>query len=130
MLKKNKIRILIFGGTGFIGYHLTKRFIKKGWQVTSVSKRSPNKEKFIKGVSYKKFNLEKIQNYKALKKNFDYLINVSGYINNNNKAKYKEHNYKIIKNIFSYFKESKLKAFLNFSYCAEYGGKNSPQSEI
>ena len=84
----------------------------------------------IKGVSYKKFNLEKIQNYKALKKNFDYLINVSGYINNNNKAKYKEHNYKIIKNIFSYFKESKLKAFLNFSSCAEYGGKNSPQSEI
>ena len=130
MLKKNKIRILIFGGTGFIGYHLTKRFIKKGWQVTSVSKRSPNKEKFIKGVSYKKFNLEKIQNYKALKKNFDYLINVSGYINNNNKAKYKEHNYKIIKNIFSYFKDSKLKAFLNFSSCAEYGGKNSPQSEI
>ena len=130
MLKKNKIRILIFGGTGFIGYHLTKRFIKKGWQVTSVSKRSPNKEKFIKGVSYKKFNLEKIQNYKALKKNFDYLINVSGYINNNNKAKYKEHNYKIIKNIFLYFKESKLKAFLNFSSCAEYGGKNSPQSEI
>ena len=59
MLKKNKIRILIFGGTGFIGYHLTKRFIKKGWQVTSVSKRSPNKEKFIKGVSYKKFKSRK-----------------------------------------------------------------------
>ncbi len=131
MVKKDKIRILIFGGTGFIGHHLTKKFVKKGCQVTSVSKRSPTKEKFIKGVYYLKLDLEKSKNYSVLKKNFDYLINASGYINNNNKTKkYKKHNFKIVKNIFSHFKDSKLKAFLNFSSCAEYGGKNSPQSEI
>ena len=27
-MKKNKVRILIVGGTGFIGYHLAKRAIK------------------------------------------------------------------------------------------------------
>ena len=98
--------------------------------MTSVSKKFPKKEKYIRGVNYKKLNLEKIKNYHILKKNYDYLINASGYINNNNKAKFKEHHFKIIKNIFSYFKDSKLKAFLNFGSCAEYGGKNSPQNEI
>ena len=68
MARKNKIKVLVFGGTGFIGYHLSKKFIKKGWKVTSVSKKPPKKEKYIKGVYYKKIDLEKIQNYNLLKK--------------------------------------------------------------
>jgi len=130
MVRKKKIKVLIFGGTGFIGYHLAKKFIKKGWKVTSVSKKLPKKEKYIKGVYYKRIDLEKIRNYYLLKKNYDYLINASGYINNNKKDKYKEHNYKIVKNIFLHFKDSKIKAILNFGTSAEYGGKNSPQKEI
>lgn len=129
MEKKSETKVLIFGGTGFIGYHLSKKFIKKGWKVTSISKKFPTREKYIKGVCYKKLNLEKIESYKVLKKNYDYLINASGYINNNNKAKYKQHNFKIIKNIFLYFKDSKIKAFLNLGTSSEYGGKNSPQRE-
>lgn len=129
MVRKKKIKVLIFGGTGFIGYHLAKKFIKKGWKVTSVSKKPPKKEKYIKGVYYKKIDLEKIQNYNLLKKNYDYLINVAGYINNNKKSKYKKHNYKITKNIFLHFKDSNIKAIINFGTSAEYGGKNSPQKE-
>ncbi len=129
MVKKKEIKVLIFGGTGFIGYHLSRRFINKGWKVTSVSKKFPKKEKYIRGVNYKKLNLEKFKNYHILKKNFDYLINASGYINNNNKTKYKEHNFEITKNIFWYFRDSKIKAFISFGSSAEYGGKNSPQSE-
>ena len=59
MVRKNKIKVLVFGGTGFIGYHLAKKFIKKGWKVTSVSKNSPKKEKYIKGVNYKKNKFRK-----------------------------------------------------------------------
>ena len=61
MVKKDKTRILIFGGTGFIGHHLTKKFVKKGCQVTSVSKRSPTKEKFIKGVEEKDEKSKKLE---------------------------------------------------------------------
>jgi len=42
-LKKNK-NILIIGGTGFIGYHLAKICLKKGWSVTSISTKFPKKK--------------------------------------------------------------------------------------
>ena len=31
------------GGTGFIGYHLAKKSLKKGWEVTSISTNKPKK---------------------------------------------------------------------------------------
>jgi nucleoside-diphosphate-sugar epimerase len=39
-----KKKILIVGGTGFIGYHLAKKSLKKGWQVTSISSNRPKKK--------------------------------------------------------------------------------------
>ena len=42
-----KNNILIVGGTGFIGYHLSKKSLKKGWQVTSISSKPPRKKKDI-----------------------------------------------------------------------------------
>ena len=34
---KYKKRMLIVGGTGFIGYHLAKAALRKGWSVQSLS---------------------------------------------------------------------------------------------
>ena len=42
-MNKNN-NILIVGGTGFIGYHLSKKLLKKGWEVTSISTKKPNKK--------------------------------------------------------------------------------------
>ena len=50
-MKKNK-NILIVGGTGFIGYHLAKRSLQKGWDVTSVSSRLPKRKRYLKKVKY------------------------------------------------------------------------------
>ena len=128
MYKKKKTKILILGGTGFIGYHLSKKCITKGWDVTSISKNYPKKIKFISKVNYKNMNLENFKNLSILEKNYDYIVNASGYINNN-KSGYKEHNFKIIKNIFLHFKNSNIKAFLNLGSSAEYGGIKSLQNE-
>jgi len=38
-------KILIIGGTGFIGYHLAFKCKKLNWDVTSVSTRKPTKER-------------------------------------------------------------------------------------
>ena len=47
--KKN---ILIIGGTGFIGYHLAKKCLKKKWLVTSISTKPPKKLRRLPGVNY------------------------------------------------------------------------------
>ena len=47
-----KKKILITGGTGFIGYHLAKKCIRLGWEVTSLSKRKPNSIRTLKKVKY------------------------------------------------------------------------------
>ena len=44
--------MLIIGGTGFIGYHLARIALKKGWSVTSISKNKPKKIRNIKKVKY------------------------------------------------------------------------------
>jgi nucleoside-diphosphate-sugar epimerase len=124
-----KIKILVIGGTGFIGYHLSKKCIQIGWNVTSVSKSRPKKEKFIKGVKYKRVDLRKYKNVKNINKNFDYVVNSSGYINNNIIKKYNNDHFKILKNLVEHFKKSKIKRFLQIGTSAEYGGKYSPQVE-
>ena len=48
----SKNNILIVGGTGFIGYHLAKKSLKKGWDVTSISSRAPKKIRYLKKVKY------------------------------------------------------------------------------
>ena len=41
-------KILVVGGTGFIGYHLSQRALNKGWDVTSLSQRSKNEKAYYR----------------------------------------------------------------------------------
>ena len=41
-------KVLICGGTGFIGYHLAKRFLRMNWEVTSFSSKPPVNYRNIK----------------------------------------------------------------------------------
>ena len=48
----NKKKILINGGTGFIGYHLAKKCIEYNWSITSLSTKKPKKERKLDKVNY------------------------------------------------------------------------------
>ena len=61
-MKKN---FLIIGGTGFIGYHLAKEALKKGFKVSSISKNSPKKIRYLKKVNY---IIADVTNKKSIKK--------------------------------------------------------------
>ena len=52
-----KKRILITGGTGFIGYYLAKKCLSKKWSVVSFSKNIPKKVRYLKNVQYFKGDL-------------------------------------------------------------------------
>lgn len=127
---KNHRKVLIPGGTGFIGYHLCLFFEKKGWKVHSISKSKPNKNRKVKRVKYilcdvtnKKKLKEKLDNY------YDYIINLSGYVDHSkNKSIIKTH-FQGCKNLVNNFKRKKPKKFVQIGSSIEYGKQKSPQNE-
>ena len=97
-------KILIIGGTGFIGYHLSKKCIQKGWNVTSISTHKPRKIRFISKVKYvicditKKKKLEK-----KLSKNFNFVVNLGGYVDHSDRKKTFKSHFLGVKNLASIF---------------------------
>ena len=126
----NKKRILIAGGTGFIGYHLAQKCLKLNWSVSSVSSKKPIKIRRLKNVKYL---ICDIANKKKLKRilsfNYDYVVNLAGYVDHSNKKKTRKSHYEGCKNLASFFLSSKIKKFIQIGSCIEYGKVNSPQRE-
>ena len=126
-MKQNKI--LITGGTGFIGHHLSKRCIKLGWSVTSLSSNSPKPNKIIQGVKYIKVDIRDKKKLFKIKKDFDYVVNLAGYVDHSNKKKTLESHYIGCKNLASLFLNKKIKKFVQVGSSIEYGKSRSPQVE-
>jgi nucleoside-diphosphate-sugar epimerase len=127
-LKKN--RILITGGTGFIGYHLAKKCIKLSWSVDSVSTKSPPKKRKLKKVQYLKFDISKKENLmKNLSSNYDYIVNLAGYVDHTNKNKTMKSHFDGCKNLAMFFLKKKIKKFVQIGSSIEYGRLKSPQIE-
>lgn len=118
--------LLIAGGSGFIGYHVAKKFKKKGWKITSVSISKPKRTRTVKGVKYILLDLTKKKDIsEKLEDNYDYVINVSGYTSNIHSKKFKgkifnSHFYGA-KNLIDFFKNKKIKLFVQIGSSAEYG---------
>ena len=83
-----KEKILIAGGTGFIGFHLAKK-LKKNYDITVLSSQKVKAHRKIVKIKYIicdvtfKKKLQKI----LKKKIFNHVINLSGYVNHSNKKK-------------------------------------------
>mgnify|MGYP001201533324 CR=1 FL=1 len=126
----NKKKILISGGTGFIGYHLAKRCLKLKWSVTSLSTKKPKKLRKLKQVRY---IICDISNKKELKKkikpSYDYVVNLAGYVDHSHKKKTMKSHYNGCKNLSSIFLSSKIKKFIQVGSSVEYGKTKSPQFE-
>lgn len=125
-----KKRILIVGGTGFIGFHLAKKCLKKNFLVTSLSFSKPKKRRYLKKVKYIQCDISNKNNLKRnIKGNFDYVVNLGGYVNHNEKVRTFNTHYKGCKNLADFFKKKNIISFIQIGSSVEYGSKKSPQSE-
>lgn len=128
VIKKKKI--LIVGGTGFIGFHLGAFLKKKNFKITIVSEHRPKKKRFIKSVKYIQFDISKIKNFKKIKNfEFDYIVNLGGYVNHSNKKKTINSHYVGAKNLSNFFLNKKIKSFIQIGSGGEYGNLKSPHKE-
>ena len=125
-----KKKILILGGTGFIGYHLAKEALIRGFQVSSLSKNTPLKKRYLKRVKYIIADISNKNSInKKIKENFQYVVNLAGYVDHSNKIKtYKSH-YLGCKNISNFFLKNKIERFIQVGSSMEYGLVKSPQKE-
>ena len=129
-----KIKLLVIGGTGFIGHHLLKEAKIKGWIVSSLSLREPIVSRKISDVKYFFNDLNHEINIKNIfSENFDYIVNLSGYINHisffeGGDNVISEH-FDNVRNIVKVINRDDLKCFINIGSSDEYGGSTSPQNE-
>ena len=129
----NKPRLLVIGGTGFIGSHLLAA-TKDDWQVTSVSLNPPSPQRFVSSVRYLKLDLT---NYSAvnevLSENYDYVVNLGGYVDHTlfqdgGHALINTH-FLALKNLISVLSRKSLKRFVHIGSSDEYGNLPAPQNE-
>jgi len=122
--------ILIIGGTGFLGYHLAKKCLKKKWKVTSISTNKPKKIRYLSKVKYLLLDITKKELIKKkLKSHFDYIVNLGGYVNHKEKLKTYRSHYNGSKNLVDFFLNKQIISFVQIGSSVEYGDSKSPQNE-
>ena len=125
-----KKKILIVGGTGFIGFYVAKKALKKNFYVESISTKKPQQKRKVKKVKYLICDISKKEKLKKVaKRKYDYVVNLGGYVNHSDKDQVYKSHYLGCKNLVQIFLNSKIKSFVQLGSGAEYGDVKSPIRE-
>lgn len=131
---KDTDRILIVGGTGFIGRHLAERCLKHTQFVTCFSltgdrKALPVNMEFVHADISDKNQLQSALHDKS----FDYVFNLSGYIDHTpyfkGGRKLIESHFLGLMNLIDCLDKESLKGFVQIGSSDEYGSALAPQKE-
>ena len=127
------MKLLIIGGTGFIGFNLLKKLSNLGYGLTSISLKYPKRINIVSGVKYIKLDISKKSEFKKIKNNFNIVVNAGGYggLDNNfkNINKVFEVQFKGLKNLASFCLNKKIEKFIQIGSSLEYGSTSGIHSE-
>jgi len=134
-MSQEEKRILIIGGTGFIGQQIVKHALKLGWIVTCLS-LNPNKCIINLDVNYIVADITDKDSLKCLigDTEFNYVVNCGGYIDHslffNGGRKIFDTHFQGVLNLIEALNQDALLSFVNIGSSDEYGNVAAPQSEI
>jgi UDP-glucose 4-epimerase len=127
-------RILVVGGTGFIGRHVVDHALSLGWDVTSLSLRAP-RESLPPRVHVAVADTADAAALRAALPDpkFEYAVNCGGYIDHTlffgGGRQVFESQVKSVLNLTQILDRAVLKAFVTIGSSDEYGGNPAPQIE-
>ena len=117
-------KILIIGGTGFLGYNISKYFLKKKFKIISISRNKPKKIKRLINVKYLYSDVSKKKKLVEILKphlNINYLINVGGEVNHEKNQKVYKSHFLGVKTLTEIFLKTNLEKFIQIGSSMEYG---------
>ena len=128
-------KILIVGGTGFIGLSVTKEAISRGFSVTVLSKNKTYLSDRLDRVEYITADIvlkEELFN-KLNGKFFQYVVNLSGYINHSDFSNEGDSVFDVhfsgVRNLVNCLNKAHLVSFIQIGSSDEYGMNTAPQNE-
>ena len=127
--------LLIIGGTGFIGKHLTCAAVKLGLQTIVLSLHEPDGENKVKGAVYLQADITDFNDLSNRLLNIDikFVINLSGYIDHCSFSEggdsVIDSHFSGVQNIVKVLDWGKLKRFIQIGSSDEYGNLKAPQNE-
>jgi nucleoside-diphosphate-sugar epimerase len=133
--KDNVKKLLIIGGTGFIGKHLSREAVRQGYKTSVISLHKVIETESIDGVNYLTSDVTNCDELKNILEDqpFTHVVNLGGYVNH---AKFKsggrdilDTHYLGVENLIEVLDWGILKSFVQVGSSDEYGDTAAPQCE-
>jgi len=128
-------KLLIVGGTGFIGNNVAKGAIRRGFQVSIISKNNCPLSKQLKGVEYIAVDITNKNNLllELKDKTFNYVFNFGGYVDHSDYSNGGSEVFKVhfngTMNLVDCINKANLQCFIQIGTSDEYGNNIAPQNE-